>query len=348
MPHFASGLAFIAKPVNQLDAAERAAWAALVDRYPANRHAFMTPAYAEAVAAVNSSARVMIAYANQEPLAFMPLQRRADAAGRLGAYEPVGGVMTDYFGLVAPPELSIDMAAALRGSGLPLVAFTHLEADQLQHGLAGEQPRTGLQTCIEEPVDAFWSRLRETDKKFVSDTERRERKLIKDHGELRFEVASSSPQADLVALVALKCAQYERTSKQQAPLFEQRNVDLLFRLLDQRSPQCSGLLSTLKIGDRMIAAHFGLRCHATLHYWFPVYDPAFSAYAPGRILFRQVLEAVAQLGVRIIDRGEGDTPAKRDFANREHLFYRGLWTAGNLGSAPARLALALLWRLAGR
>lgn len=343
--HLRAGLAFVAKPVTRLELAERAAWAALVDQHPANRRAFMAPAYAEAVAAVNASATVLIVYADGLPLAFMPLQRRADVAGRLGAYEPIGGVMTDYFGLVAAPELRIDIAAALRASGLPLLVFTHLEAAQLQHGLAGEQPRTGLQTCIEEPVEAFWSRLRQTDKKFVSDTERRERKLIKDHGELRFEAHSTSPEADLKALVALKCAQYERTEKQQAPLFEQRNVDLLFRLLDERSPQCSGMLSTLKIGERLIAAHFGLRCHETLHYWFPVYDPAFSSYAPGRILFRQVLEAVAQQGVRIIDRGEGDTPAKRDFSNREHQFYRGLWSAGGITALSARTALRVLWRL---
>ena len=340
-----TGLAFVAKPVTRLESAERAAWLALIECHPANRKAFMTPAYADAIAAVNASAIVLIAYSGDQAVAFMPLQRRSDVAGRLGAYEPVGGVMTDYFGWVAEPSFHCNMTAVLHDSNLPLIVFTHLEAGQLQHGLAGDAPRTGLQTYIEEPVAEFWSRLRETDKKFVSDTERRERKLTKDHGELRFELDSSSPRDDLMALISLKCAQYERTSKQLAPLFEQRNVDLLFRLLDERSPECMGMLSTLKIGERLVAAHFGLRCHETLHYWFPVYDTEFSAYAPGRILFRRVLEAVALKGVRIIDRGEGDTPAKRDFANREHHFYRGLWSSERIRALPARAALALIWRL---
>lgn len=339
------GLAFVAKPVSQLEPAERAAWTGLVERHPDNRQAFMSLPYAEAVAAVNSSVRVLIVYADGHPAAFMPVQRRPDVAGRLGAWEPAGGLMSDYFGLVAEPSLQVDMGQALRESGLSLLAFTHLDAVQLQHGLQGEEPRIGLQTHIEAPVEEFWSRLRQSDKKFVGDTERRERKLVKDHGELCFELESSEPAADLRTLIALKCAQYERTSRQQAPLFEQGNVDLLFRLLDERSPQCTGMLSTLKIDGRMIAAHFGLRCHATLHYWFPVYDPAYAAYAPGRILFRRVLEASALQGVRCIDRGEGDTQAKRDFANREHLFYRGLWSAGGPGALPARIALAMLWRL---
>lgn len=345
MPSSKSGLAYVAKPVTELDASERAVWLALVDRYPDNRRAFMSLAYADAVAAVNASAIVMVVYEDTQPVAFLPLQRRPDIAGRCGVYEPIGGVMSDYFGLVSLPDFHLDLPSALRACRLPAVAFTHLETAQLQHGLPAEQPRTGLQTVIEPPVDEFWARLRQMDKKFVSDTERRERKLATDHGEVRFALESDQAEADLGMLVALKCEQYERTSKQQAPLFEQHNVALLQQLLAARSPQCSGVLSTLKCGERLVAAHFGLRCHETLHYWFPVYDPAFSSYAPGRILFRHVLEAVAQQGVTVIDRGEGDTPAKRDFANREHQFYRGLWSAGNVRSAGARAVLSLLWRL---
>lgn len=340
-----TGLTFSVKPFQQLEPCEREAWAELVDQYPDCRRAFLAPAYAAAVAAGDPSVRVLMIHADGRAVGFMPLQARADIAGRLGVYEPVGGVMSDYFGLVADPALKVDMTEALRACGLPLLAFTHLEAAQLQHGLAAEQPRTGLQTVIEEPVAAFWQRLREKDRKFVGDTERRERKLARDHGELSFELESSAPHEDLARLIELKCAQYTRSSKLQAPLFERRNVELLYRLLDARSPQCTGMLSTLKLDGRMVAAHFGLRCHETLHYWFPVYDPEFSNYAPGRILFRQVLEASALQGVRIIDRGEGDTPAKRDFANREHLFYRGLWSSGGVRALPGRAALALLWRL---
>ena len=339
-------LAFITRPVTKLASEERAAWVELLNLHPENRRAFMSPAYAEAVAAVNASAVVLVGYANGKPICFLPLQRRPDWSGRLGVYEPIGGVMTDYFGLVAAPDLKIDIAKALRRSGLSVVAFTHLEAEQLKHGLQGDNPRVGLQTHIEAPVDEFWSRLRKTDKKFVSDTERRERKLVADHGEIHFELESSSPDADLQTLIQMKCAQYERTDRQEAPLFAQRNVDLLFRLLDEKSAQCTGVLSTLKLGEKMVAGHFGLRCHETLHYWFPVYDPAYSTYAPGRILFRHVLQSIAQKGVTLIDRGEGDTQAKRDFANREHLFYRGLWSVGGVAAVPARAALALIWRLA--
>lgn len=340
-----TSLVFVAKSLTELARAERAAWNSLVDQYAENRHAFMSLDYAEAVAAGDTSVRVVVGYQGDQVACFLPLQRRPDWAGRLGAYEPVGGVMTDYFGLVAPPDMQVDIVASLRSSRLPIIVFTHLEAAQLQHGLPGEEPRVGLQTFIEAPASEFWARLRKADKKFVSDTERRERKLVADHGEVRFELESSTSEEDLRALVALKCAQYERTDKQQAPLFASRNVDLLFRLLKKDSPQCTGILSTLKIGNRLVAAHFGLRCHTTLHYWFPVYDPAYATYAPGRILFRHVLEALAEKGVNLIDRGEGDTQAKRDFANREHLFYRGLWSAGGVSSLLPRAALSLMWRI---
>jgi len=345
MPNQVQGEGCVAKPLATLDAAERAAWSGLVDRHSGNRYAFLSPVYADAVDAAGIPVTVLVFYRDGRSVAFMALQRRPDYAGRLGAYEPVGGVMSDYFGLVAEPGFQVDMPAAMRSCGVPVIAFTHLDEGQLQHGLSAEQPRIGLKTVIEEPTNEFWSRLRQSDKKFVNDTERRERKLVNDHGALRFELESSSPQEDLAWVVERKCAQYGRTARVNAPLFYRCNVDLLFHLLEAKSPQCRGVLSTLKVGDQFVAAHFGLRCHDVLHNWFPVYDPVFSSYSPGRILLRHIIEAIVGEGVRVMDRGEGDTPAKRDFANREHFYYRGLWSAGGLSAFPARSALSLIWRL---
>ena len=191
----------------------------------------------------------------------------------------------------------------------------------------------------------FWRQLRITDKKLVVDTERRERKLIAENGTLEFQLESSRPEADLDALIRLKCSQYTRTGKQHAPLFDPVNVALLHRMLGCNDPECSGLLSVLRVGGRLVAAHLGLRCYETLHYWFPVYDTDFQAYSPGRILLKHVILIGAGEGIRVIDRGEGDTPAKRDFANEEHLYYRGLWPSPGLRGLASRLAMTVSWRL---
>jgi CelD/BcsL family acetyltransferase involved in cellulose biosynthesis len=109
--------------------------------------------------------------------------------------------------------------------------------------------------------------------------------------------------------------------------------------------ECEGVLSTLRCGDRLIASHFGLRCHDVLHYWFPVYDIGYASYSPGRILLKHIILQAPRHGVRLLDHGEGDAPVKRNFANEEHRYFRGMWTACSLPGFIAKEAVSLYWRL---
>lgn len=321
------------------------AWRELLDLYPENRRAFLTPGFCGAVAAVGENVRVALLLRDGHVAGIFPFQIKAGLLGRLGVAEPVGGSMSDYFGLVAEPGTRTKVGEMLGRLGLGGMAFSHLDEAQAVYGLEGEDPRTGLRTVIGPSGETFWQQLRTIDKKLVGDTERRERKLASDHGALEFELASSQPAADLDELIRLKCSQYTRTGRERAPLFDPRNVALLNRLLQCNDAECSGLLSVLRVGGRLVAAHYGLRCYDMLHYWFPVYDAAFHAYSPGRILLKHVVLTGPATGIHVIDRGEGDTPAKRDFANEEHLFYRGLWMAPGLHGVVARLAMTVSWRL---
>jgi CelD/BcsL family acetyltransferase involved in cellulose biosynthesis len=239
----------------------------------------------------------------------------------------------------------VNISEVIRKIGLGAIDFNHLGQYQSGFGLEGDKPRVGLRINIGSSGDDFWSKLRIKDKKLVADTERRERRIIKDHGDLIFIFNSDNPDADLDTLIELKLAQYTRTERIGAPLFDSRNVNLLRLLMRNSDSQCSALLSVLRIEDRIVSAHFGLCCYDTLHYWFPVYDLLYSAYSPGRILIKNIIINNAHNGIVSIDRGEGDTQAKRDFANEEHLYYRGLWTSNGLRSKIAMFAMALSWRL---
>jgi len=88
-----------------------------------------------------------------------------------------------------------------------------------------------------------------------------------------------------------------------------------------------------------------LRCHDMLHVWFPVYNPKYSSYSPGRILFKHILVVAAQHGIRLFDRGEGDTQAKREFSNEEHIFSYGLWHVAGWRGLRARIVLSAFWRI---
>jgi len=334
------------KPFDLLTPAERSAWAQLLDESISSRWAFLSPAYAEAVNAAIGPVDVLLCWSGDALAAAMPLQRAAGWLGRLGLREPVGREMSDYFGLLARPDVRLDWQALLKAAGIPCLYFTHLDESQAAHGLIGNDPRTGLRTRIHpDGGDAHWAWLRTQDKKLVSDTERRERKLVAEHGALEFEMQSAAPEQDLQALITLKNAQYQRTGHDGGALLNPANARLLQQLLASDDPHCRPRLSVLRCGGQFVAGHFGLQCGPLLHYWFPVYDNRFAAYSPGRILFRHILSKAGLEGIACIDRGEGDSMAKRDFANEEHQFFKGLVQTGPWGQA-LRLVQRLRWRFA--
>lgn len=322
------------------------AWDQLVTLTPDLRRAFLSRRYAAAVADTGADVCVLVGRENGSPSFFLPLQRQAGVAGRWGCHEPVGGVMTDYFGVVANESVRLDMSALLSATRghVNLCTYTHLDETQARFGLIAAEHRLGLQTHLGQPAETFWARLREHDKKLVTDTERRERKLSAECGDITFEWQSSQPKDDLAWLMESKKQQYSRTGRESAPLFEQHNVALLISLLQSRDALCGGVLSVLRSPQGLIAAHFGLRCLDVMHVWFPVFDRAHAHASPGRILFKHMFAAAAQQQVHLFDRGEGDTPAKRDFANAEHLFGRGVWRATGWRGELGLLAQRLAWR----
>jgi CelD/BcsL family acetyltransferase involved in cellulose biosynthesis len=102
----------------------------------------------------------------------------------------------------------------------------------------------------------------------------------------------------------------------------------------------------MSAGGRWVAIHFGLIGNGTLQYWLPVYNPEFSKYAPGRLLIHNIIEASSQHGFHTIDRGEGDTASKRELANEEHRFFRGVWHNQSVASSLMRGVHSLKWRFA--
>lgn len=310
----------------------------------ASPSAFLGPTFSFAAFRAGIRSKVLILQDGEGRTAFFPFALRNCFALPAVNAERVGGEMSDACGIVAAPGFTTDWAQLLCRAGISSFNFSHLPEEQLAHGLNGEAPRRGLMIDIGMGVGQFWEDRRRLDVKFVRDTERRERKLEQDFGAIRFQFDATERMPELSRLITMKRAQYRRTGKPDglAAVWKQR---LLHELVNAREPDCTSLLSVLHAGDTWVASHFGLQCGPVLHYWFPVYNPDVAKYAPGRILLRRVLNECAEHGITLVDRGEGDSPAKRDFANRERQYFRGLVTRGPLGLA-LRAGYALAWRLA--
>jgi CelD/BcsL family acetyltransferase involved in cellulose biosynthesis len=262
-----------------------------------------------------------------------------------GIGERLGGELSDYFGLVAEPGFRIEAKTLLRLSGLKSLCFTHLDESQAENGLLGEKPEVGHRIDFPQGGEVFWEEMSRNDKKFTSDTERRERKLTREYGQVRFVFSGDDAQQSLTKLIADKRAQYHRTQVRDV-LSEKRTRDILHALCGTRDEQCSGVVSTLYAGDTWVASQFGLRSGSTLHYWFPVYNPALKAFAPGRILLKQIIHNAQTNGLKRIDRGAGDSVAKRDLATSQHFFYEGLWQRPGGIAFAHRVGLAIGWRMA--
>jgi CelD/BcsL family acetyltransferase involved in cellulose biosynthesis len=335
------------RPFDRLGEPELASWRALHAAQGSQQWAFQSVGFASAVHETVAPVRVALLWRAGDLVGVLPLQRQPGRWGRLGLHEPVGGLMADYAGLLAGQGMHTSWSALLAGAGVPCLFFTHLDEHQLSLGLTGDQPRLGLRTRIHtDGGAAHWARLRTQDKKLVDDTERRERKLARDHGEVSFAMDAPQAEHDLQTLIAAKNAQYRRTGAQGGPLLEPRNQRLLAHLLAHPSTGCRVRLSLLKAGDQWVSSHFGLQSGNTLHYWFPVYGEAFAAYSPGRILFKHVILQSGAADISLIDRGEGDTAAKRDFATETHQFFKGLEAKGLRGQMLAA-SQRLAWRFFG-
>jgi len=323
---------------------DRALWAEFCQATPGLATAFLSFSYVLAASRAFRDVRICVIEREGQAVAFFPFQFRSLGHRLLGFGERVGGELSDYFGLVAAAGVVLSPRRLMQLAGLNALLFTHLDDSQTQYGLTGSQPQTGLRIDLAQGGDAYWSALKRTDKRFFGDTERRERKLVEAHGPLRLVFRHQDPAAELARLIAGKREQYARTGASDA-LVDERARRFMQFLAESDDPLCRGTLSTLHAGDTWVASHFGLQHRGTLAFWFPVYNPDLQQYSPGRVLLTSIIKQADDLGVSCIDRGVGDSQAKRDFANAEHSFLRGLWHRRNLPATVVRAGLSLQWRL---
>jgi CelD/BcsL family acetyltransferase involved in cellulose biosynthesis len=328
---------------SELSAADIAAWDQFNTSTPSLTVAFLSYPYVLAAEKAFADVRVCRIEADGEPVIFFPFQYRSSVHRGFGIGQRLAGELSDYYGIIARPGIKIDSRGLLALSKLNAILFTHLDDSQLAFGLSGQSPEPGHLVELSRGAQAFWQTKRSLDKKFVLDTERRERRLVQDIGPILFQLQSTNLELEFDKLIHAKREQYART-KVGDPLKDPSAKRFLRELLSASHPLCSGVLSTLYAGTTWVASHFGVRCDKTLHYWFPAYNPHLHSYGPGRLLFKKIIEQSEVLGISGIDRGAGDTSAKQDFSTGTHLYYRGLWHRNDFVSLMYRLGLSVLWK----
>ncbi|MEV6200536.1 GNAT family N-acetyltransferase [Streptomyces sp. NPDC051771] len=304
----------------ELGAREIEAWRELRAKSGAPANPFMEPEFTLAVGAVRPRSRVAVWWEDGEPVGFFPYEK-----GPLGRGRAIGFGVSDSQGGVFRPGLRPGTEALLRACGLVFWEYDNLETGQPVFEGAADESFASPVIDVGEGYAAYEALLRVQSPKFLKTTLAKERRLARQaDGEVRFVFDERDPAA-LRTLMEWKSAQYRRTGR--GDRFAQEWISALVRRLHaRRAPGCSGVLSVLYVGDRPVAAHFGLRSATVLSCWFPAYDPEFAKYSPGLVLHLRMAEGAAAAGIGMLDLGRGAAEYKDSLKTGELTVYEGAVT----------------------
>lgn len=288
----------------ELTVAQWSAWSDLQSRLPEFGSPYFRPEFTRCVAAVRDDVEVGLIERGGEAVGFLPFQRCA-----MGVAVPCGGRLSDFHGVLVDPEVDWDMNAMLRGFGLIAWDFHHQLAEQQPFAPFHDEVDISPYLDLSQGFDFYAKERKKAESDEIPQTLRKQRKFEREVGPLRFEAHTSSPEV-FQQLIDWKIQQYEASGFTNVFSFEW-TTRLLKEILSVQSSDFSGLMSTLHVGDRLLAVHYGMRCRGVLHSWFPAYDKEFYKFSPGLILLINIAQRCEELGIERIDLGRGNEQFKK-------------------------------------
>jgi CelD/BcsL family acetyltransferase involved in cellulose biosynthesis len=271
---------------------------------------FMSLTFAQAVGRFRSNARVAVVEDDSQIVAFLPFE--------LGAYSvgmPIGYPMNNLQGLVTA-DLPIDVRWVVKHAGLRGWRFTTASVEQRE--LA---PFCHEGTTVPCPVID----LTKGDLSFISERRRARRTLEKQFGTVRLDWHSAQPEP-IDRLIDWKSRKYGGTAR----LFSDPTArGIVEYLAVSKNSDCSGVVSALFAGSRLVAIHLGLLGPRSLAGWFTSYDPELSQFAPGMMLWNPLAQAAEKRGIAQIDLGAGQDAYKFGLSNDSYMVAGGaVWVSG--------------------
>ncbi|MEL6107257.1 MAG: GNAT family N-acetyltransferase [Planctomycetota bacterium] len=289
---------------SELNPPQRARWQAIRAACGGYRTPFFAMEFTEAVSRVREDVSVAVIERGGVAVGFLPFHR----IGNVG--HPIGRFFNDAHNVIAEPGTDIRWDWLLGQLGLKRFEF---------HAMAGMSMDEFPAHSCHEVIRSFRSELGDDSEAFLARLAQRHRtiqkqgqktrKLGREIGPVALEFDCRSPDV-LDQIIGWKRQQYRRTYI--LDLFQPPwTMRLLRELLDRPdSAEVRGVLSVLRAGDHIVAAHFGMVSRGLLHYWFPVYDPAYGAYSPGTALFCEIVKESSARSINCLDMGYGEQPYK--------------------------------------
>ena len=161
-------------PPSALSEADVAAWKRLSAQNPSLAAPHLTYTYSCAAEKVFFGVRVCKVLRGNQVVAFFPFQFASSFQSAFGIGERIGGQLSDYFGVVAQADTSLEPRQLLKLARLNALRFTNMEESQSAFGLSGDRQEIGHRIEFPHGGRAYWDVRRQLDRRFVADTERRE------------------------------------------------------------------------------------------------------------------------------------------------------------------------------
>jgi len=323
----------------QLDVADVAVWRAMQAAEPAFASPLMGPDFAQAVGAVRDDARVAVFRQDGATVGFLAFHQRPSGFAR-----PIGAPFCDYHALVSDGRASFDAGEALAAAGLGRLRLTGLVDPFGQFADAVTERTTAHRIVLADTAETYLEALRVGSQNRFKNHRRYRRAMAKDLGPVRL-VAHDAEPAPFEQLLAWKQRQIAETG-----LHDFLGADwaqgLMARLHQTRGGAFEGLMISLYAGERLVAAHFGVRLGDWFHPWIGAVDPALKAYSPGLVHQIEAIGAMAELGLRTYDLGASNDHWKRMFAFDQVTVGAGMATASSIAGRIAR-SCEPVWRTPG-
>lgn len=293
----------------ELDADLTGLWKSFCQGNALYRSPFYWPQFTRAVADARDDVRIALFEDRGEVVGFLPYHRTRGGAGK-----PIGGQLNDYQGPILAPGAMVEPLVLLQAAGLSSYDYNHLPASFGRLAAQASGRSISPQMNLAQGYAAFVARKDAGWTKARREMRRRARKAEQEYGPIRFTF--HDPDDALYRRhVAMKNALYQRAGTR----FRLRSDwigEVLAALRHHAEPEFAGVMTTLHAGERLLAAHFGLRTAQVWHWWFPSYDLAASRLGPGISLVDHCAMAAPEHAIELIDFGRGDGHFKLLFADQ--------------------------------
>lgn len=296
--------------VGLLDTAQRQAWLDFQRLYAGQGGPFQSASFAKLTAQSRGDVMCLMFHTAGEIAGFLAVQKPS----RFLAL-PVGAPINDLHGIVGDPALRGDGPVMCRTLKVGRMDFSHAMEEQglLRAGAKG----AGLSwyTDLSPGRDNFMAALKERRPKFVYHIGRQGRQMARDHGEILF-TAGSPTREHLDQLFRWKLTKL-RSTGQPAVWSTPWLRRLITDTFTTDDADLAGILFTLTVGDRLLAANYCLRGPRALQGLVMSHDPAFEHYSPGKQLGLKVVEWAAQAGLDEMLFGPGESLFKRQLGTHQ-------------------------------